>query len=157
VSAGKQRVTVRKWGFSVSFELPVGWKFGSSKALLEGRAPGNAAYLRVQNATTAMSLAAVAHGFAASELKTLRKLDPRASIATKNVRIGAGSAVRVTMRYRGIWVNREREITQVVYFLKHGKRAYEFDFGAADATSKDEALFAALANSVRLLGAGPSA
>jgi len=152
--AGSLRtITVRRLGFALQFGIPAGWTPHFAGSVLEVDAPGGIASLRVQQGKTPMTLAAIAAGFVTSEFATLRKQDPRASVVATQARVGAGTAIKVTMRYRGEWVGGKREITHVVYFLKHGSRAYQFDYGTASATASVLASFAASIDSVRFLGA----
>jgi hypothetical protein len=144
-------ITIRR-GFGIHLALPAGWRSGYVGTKVECLAPGNAAYLRIQDAKTTWTLPAIAKSFADGELKDLKKKDPHATVTVTNERVDVGLAAKVTMRYRGLWVGRLVEITRDVYFLKHGNHAYEFDFGAPHSTATDKALFSAVINSVRFLG-----
>lgn len=144
--------TITDKQLKVKFQVPDTWVAGRTGSALEIHAPGNVAFLRVQEATTTATLASIAKGFAADELRTLRKTDAKATVTTRTARVTAGPAALVTMRYHGVWVGIGTDILRTIYFLKNGTRAYEFDFGTPNAlAAKEAASFATAISSVRLL------
>jgi hypothetical protein len=145
-----QTVTIH-FGLGVAFAIPHDWNSGFSGGIAQSTAPASGAFFRVLGSKTSTSLAQIGKGFAASELRSLRKQDPKAAVSVSSARLSVGPAAKVTMRYRGTWVNRRTEITRVIYFVKNGNHAYELDFGAPSATA-NQTLFSTIANTFRFLG-----
>ena len=146
-----QTITVKT--LAVSFQLPTSWSQVTLKPEFQTNPPDHSAFLRILDQQTSMSIDAIGKSFAQAELSDLRKGDPKASVVVGNVALKGGPAVKVTMRYRGNWVGRKTQITRLIYFMKKGSRAYDFDFGAAEAYAKERAVFGRIINSVRLKGA----
>jgi len=157
--ASPQTITLRRDGFDVRLQVPAGWKARMNGSLVEVDAPGSVAFLRVQVAKTPMSISQIAKGFAADELRKLRKQDPKAFVSRRSVKVGGNPAELVEERYRGTWVDEKTEIVRVIYFMKSKGTAYEFDCGTTAASFKTMAsTFATSISSVHFLGlGGPSA
>ena len=134
----------------VTFQIPKSWSDVVRKPELETFPKDKSVFLRILTEKTGISVDAIGKGFAASELTDLRKSDPKATVTTAHVTLPVGPASRVTMRYRGQFVNHVASITRVIYFFKKGSLAYDFDFGAAEAYSKNRAVFDRVIKSVRV-------
>jgi hypothetical protein len=153
-SAASPTQTIRLSQLGLVFTLPSSWSGSSTGLRFDGRAPGRVAQLTVQEVKTSSPLSAIATNFVDAERKQLAKTDPHATVVRQNTKLSSGPAVKVTLRYRGLWFDRTGEITDVVYTFKHGNRAYVFDYSAVGTwAAKEKATFDASIQSVRFLGA----
>ena len=147
--------TVRLSQLGIVFRPPATWTGNRVGLRYDAHAPDGVASLTIQEATTKLSLSVIGANFAKAELQQLKKTDPHASVVTQRVALPVGAAVRVTIKYEGLWSGRRAAITHVTYTFKRGSsHAYIFDFGTSDTyTAKVKAIVDASIKSLHFLGA----